>query len=62
MYGLRDYHAKEVSQIKTKSIWYHFYVESKIWYKWTYLQNRIRVTDIENSLVVAKEGGRVGEG
>ena len=27
----------EVSQIKTNIIWYHLYVESKKWYKWTYL-------------------------
>ena len=26
-----------------------------MWYKWTYLQNRNRVTDMENRLVVAKE-------
>ena len=32
---------------------------SKIWCKWTYLQNRKRFTDIENRLAVAKgeEGG-----
>ena len=50
----------EVSQTKT-NIWYHLYVESKIWHKWTYLWNRNRLTDIENRLVVAKgerdEGG-----
>ena len=36
-------------------------VESKIWYKRTYLQNRNRFTDVENRLVVAKgEGQEVG--
>ena len=30
------------------------YMESKIWYKWTYLQNRNRLTDIENKLMVTK--------
>ena len=31
----------EVSQTeKDKYIWYQLYVESKIWYKWTYLQNK----------------------
>ena len=35
----------------TNKIQYHLYVESKIWYKLTYLQNR----DIENRLMVAKE-------
>ena len=29
-------------------------MESKIWHKRTYLQNRNRVTDIENRLAVAK--------
>ena len=37
------------------------YVESKIWYKWTYLWNRNRITDIENRLVVANREG-VGGG
>ena len=26
----------------------------KKWYKWTYLQNRNRLTDIENKLIVAR--------
>ena len=34
---------------------YHLYAESKIWYKWTYLQNRNRFSDIENRLVVTKK-------
>ena len=51
----------EVSQKeKDKTMWYHLYVESKIWHKWTYLQNRNRPTDIENRLVVAKGGGSRG--
>ena len=29
-------------------------MESKKWYKWTYLQNRNRVTDVENILIVTK--------
>ena len=36
-------------------------MESKIWHKQTYLQNRNRLTDIENRLVVAK-GSREGVG
>ena len=32
----------------------------KNWYKWTYLQNRNRVTDVENNLMVT--GGKGGEG
>ena len=36
----------------TNTIWCHFYVDSKIWHKWTYLWNRL--TDTENRLVVIK--------
>ena len=43
-----------ISQIKTNIIWYHLYVESKIWHKWIYLQNRNSLIDTENRLVVAK--------
>ena len=51
----------EVSQRKTNSIWYHLYVESKKKkrYKWTYIQNRNRPTDIESKLIVIK--GERGE-
>ena len=38
----------------TNTIRYHLYVESKIWQKWTYLQNRKRLIDIENSPAAAK--------
>ena len=44
----------EVRKRKTNTIWYHLYGESKIWYKWTYLQNRNRFTDIDHKLAVAK--------
>ena len=44
----------EMRKRKTKIIWYHLYVESKIWHKWTYPQNRNRDSDIENILVVAR--------
>ena len=53
----------EVKKRKTNIIWFHLYVESKIWHKWTYLWNRNRITDIQNRLVVVKgEGwsGRLG--
>lgn len=36
------------------------YVESKMWQECTYQQNKNRLTDMENRLVVAKGGGRVG--
>ena len=45
---------------KTNTIWYHLYVESKIWHKWVYLQNKNRLTNIENRLVIAKGGGGGG--
>ena len=54
----------KVRQRKTNIICYHSHVESnfKKWYKWTYLQNRNRLTDIENKLMVTKgetyRGGR----
>ena len=55
----------EVSQReKEKHHMISLYVESKKkWYKWTYLQNRNRLTDLENKLVVTggKGGGKVRE-
>ena len=55
----RDYPLSEVSQTETSVIWYHLYAKSKKkkWYKWMYLQNRSRLTDLENKLMVTK-GGR----
>ena len=46
----------EVSQ-KDKYYIYHLYVESKIWHKSICLQNRNKLIDIENRLVVAKAEG-----
>ena len=40
----RDYHTK--SERERQISWYHLYVESKTWRKWTYLQARNRLTDI----------------
>ena len=36
MDGSRDYHTKW-NKSKINIIWYHFYLESKVWYRWTYL-------------------------
>ena len=33
----------------------------KKWYKWTYLQNRNRVTGVENKLMVTKGGDKLGD-
>ena len=54
----------EVSQ--TEKVKYHSSVEFnfKKWYKWTYLQNRNRPTDIENKLMVTKRetwGGGINQ-
>ena len=58
MDGPRDYHTKQsMSEQKDKYIWYHLYVESKIWHKQTYLWNRNKLTNKENRPVVAKEEG-----
>ena len=39
------------------------HVESKVWYKWTYLQNRNTLTDTENKLMVTGyQRGKEGEG
>ena len=50
----------EVSQRKTNIAWYHLYVESNKRYKWTYLQIRNRITDVEDKLTVTK--GKRGRG
>ena len=43
-------------------LWHSLYVEStKKWYKWTYLQNRNKLTDLEKELTVPK-GEEWGEG
>ena len=48
MDGPRDYQTKWNNSEKDK---YHIlHVESKIWHKWTHLQNRNRLTDTENDL------------
>ena len=47
----------KVRQRKIKIIWYCLYVESKKWCKWTYLQNRNPVTDVENKFTVTTGEG-----
>ena len=63
MDGHRDYYDKW-SKSEKNTIWYHLYIESKIWHKWTYVQNRKKLTDMHNRLMTAKEGlsggGRMG--
>ena len=50
----------EVSQSKANIIWYHLYMESKKWYKWTYIQNINRLTDKRNKLVTYSTKGDEG--
>ena len=40
-----------LSEVSQRQI-YHLYVEFKKWYKWTYLQNRNWLTNLESSLMV----------
>jgi len=44
----------EIRQREMNVIWCHLHVESMKWYKWTYLQNKNRLTDIENKVIVTK--------
>ena len=64
MDATRDYCTKwNKSQRKTNAIGYHSYVESKIWHKWIYLQNRSRLPGTQNRRAVATgEGEREKEG
>ena len=52
----RDYHS-EVRQRET-NIWHPIYGEIYKNVKWSYLQNRNKVTDVENNLMVTR--GKVG--
>jgi len=45
------------SERRTNTIWYHLYVDSKIWHRHTYVQNRNRLRNKKNRLVVAKARG-----
>ena len=45
----------EVRLRKANIIWYHLYVESKKWYKLTYLWNRKRCTDFQTNLWFLRE-------
>ena len=50
-----------LSEVNQRQISYIAYMWNlKKWYKWTYLQNRNWVTDVENKIMVTK--GRKGEG
>ena len=56
MDGPRDCHTEWSKSDREREIWYDIaYMQNlkkKKWYKWTYLQNRNRLTDLENKLMV----------
>ena len=56
MGGPRDYHSKWSKPDREREILYDiaYMWNLKKWFKWTYLQNRNRPTDIENKLMVIK--------
>ena len=50
-----------LSEVRGRQILYdHLYVKSKKQYERIYIQNRNRLTDIDNKLMVTKEGGGGG--
>ena len=59
MGGPGDYHAKWSKSDRERQISYDIvYMRNlKTWYKWTYLQNRNRLIDLEKELMVTSEGG-----
>ena len=56
MDGPRDYHTKWSQSDRERQISYDisYMWNIKKYHKWTYLQNRNRVTDVENKLMVTK--------
>ena len=58
-HGPRGYKIKW-SKSEKKQTWYRLHMESKIWYKSTYLQNKNKLTDMENRLMVVKGAGWIG--
>ena len=56
MDGPTDYHTKWSKSDRERQISYDitYMGNLKQWYEWTYLQDRNRLTDIENKLMVTK--------
>ena len=59
MAGPRNYHTKWSKSDKV-TISYYLYMESKIWYKWTYLQNK--KTHSHRKQIYGPKGKERGEG
>ena len=60
-----DSHTKWSKSLRERQTPYYItYLESNIWHKWTYLQERNKLIDLENRLVVAKgeEDGEIWTG
>ena len=55
MDGPRDYYTLWNKSEKADTVWYHLYEESKK-YRWMYMQNGNRLTDIESKFMIAKSG------
>ena len=60
--GTRDCHTGWGKSERDKLIKCGLYVGSREWWRWTYLQSRNRVTDIENKLRVTKWGKKGWDG
>ena len=63
MDGPRDYHSKWTKSERERQVSYDIASKwnlKKKWYKWTYLQNRERLTDLENKHGYQK--GKIGGG
>ena len=60
MNGLRDCHNEWSESDRGEisyDIPYMWNLKKYIWYKWTYLQNKNRLTDLENEFMVAMVAG-----
>ena len=60
MDGPRDFHTKWNKSDRKRQISYDMTCIIKQWHKWTYLQNRNKLTGIENKQMVTKEEGGAG--
>ena len=60
MGGPGDYHSKWSKLDRERQISYDiaYMGNLKKWYKWAYLQNRNRLTDLEDELMVTRARGR----
>ena len=57
---LKDYHTKWSKSERERQITYGLYVESKIQYKWTYLQNKNKLRHKKQTCGFQGEGGGSG--